>query len=288
MTRTPAGLPVCRWKLSGAADAEAHIAHDPMVRFGTAVSAFGLAIQLVGEHLSKHLFKDAEAASLVLRDVVALPPTTVQGIVLATFSGKLLPGLLHDSVEAAQAAFVEETMRLLAGVLCVHNAATEGDEAARSLAPDVPTAEMVAASVRGHLNRLAGVRLCLRHAQRQTLFDQALASRVRPRSDGAPGSGCTGAIEQLDRRFGTVRIFDGTRRQTLHLCESELYAAAVAQLLEVEVVATPCEADAFAHEVRHHSLRFVSRQLDLQDEFEAMENELRTRTSQPAGDRAGE
>ncbi len=286
---TPTELPVCRWKLSGAADAKAHVDHDPMVRFGAAVSEFGLAIQFVGERISKHFFKDAKAASLVLRDVVALPPAAVQGGVLAVFARGPWPGLFPDTVEAARAAFVEHSIRLLPAVLCAHNAVAEGDQGARAraLAPDLPTAPDVAASVRGHLNRLAGVRLRVGHSPRQWLFDQPIAAKARLRHDGKAASSCTGSIEQLDRRDGTVRIFDGVQRYTLHIGESELYAAAVAQLLEVQVVATPCAPDALAHEVTRHTLRFLPRQLDLLVEFEAMQNEVRTRTAPLTDGRAG-
>ena len=285
MTRENSELPVCTWKLVGAASTEAHNAHDPMVLFGAAVSEFGLAIQAIGDEVSKHLFKDADAARLLVRDVVALPPATVEGRLSAAFSRKLQPGLLDDSVDAAQAAFVENALHLLQAVLLVHCAATDD---VRRRATSGLTAESVAASVRSHLNRLAGTRLRLGQARRRSLFDDVLTVRPRLRTDVDGRSYYTGTIERLDRLKSEVRVIDGARRHTFRIAEGELYAAAVAQLLEVDVFATRRQADAPALEEGRYVLQFRPQQLDLDEEFAAARREVLVRMTRQTIDEPAE
>lgn len=285
MTRHDSELPVCAWKLVGAASAEAYSAHDPIVLFGAAVSQFGLAIQSIGDEVSKHLFKDAEVARLLVRDVVALPPAAVEGRVIAAFSRKLQPGLLDDSLHAAQAAFVEQAIHLLQAVLLVHCAAADNGGQRPTTGS---TAESIAASVRSHLNRLAGARLRLGHARQRPLFDDVLTVRPRPRTDVDGSSYYSGTIERLDRLKSEVRVIDGARRHTFRIAESELYAAAVAQLLEVDVFATRRQADAPALEEDRYVLRFQSQQLDLDEEFAALRREVLVRTARQTIGGAGD
>lgn len=285
MTRQDSELPVCAWKLLGAASTAAYGAHDPMVLFGAAVSEFGLAIQSIGDEVSEHLFKDAEVARLLVRDVVALPPATVEGRLIAAFSRKLQPSLLDDSVNAAQAAFVEQALHLLQAVLIVHCAAADnGSQRATANS----TAESIAASVRSHLNRLAGARLRLGERRHHPLFDDVLSVRPRPRTDVDGNSCYSGTIERLDRLKSEVRVIDGARRHTFRVAESELYAAAVAQLLEVDVFATRRQADAPALEDDRYVLQFRSQQLDLDEEFAALRREVLVRTARQTIGEAGE
>lgn len=285
MTRHDTELPVCTWKLLGAASTEAYSAHDPMVLFGAAVSEFGLTVQSIGNEVSKHLFKDAEVARLIVRDVVALPPAAVEGRLIATFSQKLQPGLLDDSLSAARAAFAEQALRLLQAALLVHCAAADND---KKRSTTQSTAESIAGSVRRHLNRLAGARLRLGEVRRRPVFDDVLTFRAQPRAEVDERSFYFGTIERLDRLKSEVRVIDGAHRHTFRIAEGELYAAAVAQLLEVEVFATRRQADAPALEEAPFVLRYRPQQLDLDEEFAALRREVLVRTARQAIGDAGD
>ncbi|GAB4468783.1 MAG: hypothetical protein OHK0044_10440 [Burkholderiaceae bacterium] len=286
MIRHDTDLPVCTWKLVEAASTEAYSAHDPMVLFGAAVSEFGLTVQSISNEVGKHLFKDAEVARLIVRDVVALAPAAVEGRLIATFSQKLQPGLLDDSLSAARAAFAEQALRLLQAALLVHCAAADNDNKKRSTTQS--TVESIARSVRRHLNRLAGARLRLGEVRRRPVFDDVLAFRTQPRAEVDERSFYSGTIERLDRLKREVRIVDGAHRHTLRIAEGERYAAAVAQLLELDVFATQSQADAPALEEAPFVLRYRPRQLDLDEEFAALKHEVLVRTTrQQIGDAGG-